>query len=642
MKKKIFTIWIFVLLGLIACSQTGADISTRVVSTPTTSVENEQLTTAGAITETIPAASETKGKTHDEESDYSWDNTQASQISLNVNSITAEGNGVTINGSQAIITAAGTYLISGSLVDGQIVVNSPDENLVRLILNGVDIHNSTTSAIYIADAEKTMIVLADGSSNLVSDATTYEFAKAEEDEPNAAIFSKSDLTIYGNGNLSVQGNFKDGITSKDGLIISSGRISVTAIDDGMRGKDYLVIKDGEISVNAGGDGLKSDNTDESAPGFVFIQTGLITITAGGDAISAESEVEIDGGEFTITSGGGASTYISGDTSAKGIKGQTGVNITYGIFGINSADDAIHSNGDITINGGTYTLLTGDDGMHADSSLTINNGQININQSYEGLESAVTTINGGDINIIASDDGINVAGGKDASGWGQGIDQWMNPEMPQGTAPDAQQMPQPGQRGGIRAGRGGGPGQDAFALSGNYFLYINGGNVHVDASGDGIDVNGSIEMKGGVVLVNGPTEQMNGALDCIGSFNISGGYLIAVGSVGMAEAPDESSSQNSVLVNIQSTLQAGTLVHVQNSYGEEVLTFAPTKPYQSVVFSMPALHQGETYEIYFGGSSTGDQEYGLFQGGSYTPGIQYGSITISSIVTMLGGGVGFRH
>jgi hypothetical protein len=503
--------------------------------------------------------------------------------------------------------------LSGSLVDGQIIVDTQDKGIVRLILDGVDINNSTSSAINIKNAKEAIIVLADGTHNTLSDAGEYVFDDPQADEPNAALFSTSDLTIYGNGSLSVIGNTNDGIASKDGLILAGGEITVQALDDGIRGKDYLVIKGGSITVDAQDDGLKSDNAEDAGRGYISIEAGQLHINAGGDAIEAETDVVIADGEFTITSGGGSQTRLEQDTSGKGIKAAVSVNIDGGSFNIDSADDAIHSNGSMDINGGDFVISTGDDGLHADDSLTINGGDIRITKSFEGLESALITINAGNFNIVSSDDGINVAGGVDGSG--------MTPGM------------------GGRPRAGGGPGQDFFAAAGDYILYINGGYIVIEAAGDGIDANGAIEMTGGIVLVNGPTETMNGALDYDRYFNISGGFLIAVGSAGMAQAPSESSSQVSMLVNLNGTQPAGALVHIQTSAGEEALTFSPTKPYQSIVFTSPDLKQGETYEIYLGGSSSSEEADGLYQGGSYSPGVRYTSLTISGMVTSSGSGFG---
>ena len=185
--------------------------------------------------------------------------------------------------------------------------------------------------------------------------------------------------------------------------------------------------------------------------------------------------------------------------------------------------------------------------------------------------------------------------------------------------------------------GGGPGQDAFTYSGNYYLYFHGGYIMVDANGDGIDVNGAIEMTGGIVLVSGPTEQMNGAVDYDASFTMTGGLLVAAGSSGMAQAPGVSSGQSSVLIYLDAIQPAGALVHIQNSAGEDILTFSPTKVYQSIALSSPELVNGETYEIYIGGISTGTVNDGLYEGGTYTPGAQYSSFTSSSVVTTVGTG-----
>ncbi|MEZ4525593.1 MAG: carbohydrate-binding domain-containing protein [Desulfobacterales bacterium] len=530
------------------------------------------------------------------------------RIILNGNSISINGSGASAEGSTATITSAGIYHISGSLTDGQLTVNTEDAESVNLMFNGVSIHSSKGPAVYIMNAEETRIILADNSENYISDGAAYISDGTETDQPNAAVFSKDDLTISGSGSLTVEANYNDGIASKDDLVLSDASITVTSADDGIRGKNSLVIEDGNITVNAGGDGLKSDNDEDSAEGYISIENGEIRITSGGDAIAAQTSVTISDGEFVLTSGGGSSKTVSGDTSAKGIKAGTSVTIDEGIFAISSADDAIHSNGILAINSGVFNLSSGDDGIHADSSVEINNGDIVIAKSYEGIESAVITVNDGDISIVSSDDGINVAGGNDGSG-----------------------MMHPGQ-----TGRPGGmPGQDTFVSSGNYWLYINGGRIVINASGDGLDANGSIEMTGGTVIVNGPTDNGNGALDYLGTFRITGGFLLAAGSSGMAQAPSTSSSQYSVLLNLNSARTAGTLFHIQTSTGNEILTFAPSKRYQSIVFSFPELTRGSTYDVYLGGTSSGTVTDGLHENGIYTPGSKYTSFTVSGAVTTIG-------
>ncbi len=545
---------------------------------------------------------------HSDPEDYVWDSASVTSIGLNGDTITVDGSGVVVNGSTVTIGSAGTYSLSGSLTDGQIIVNTEDKALVQLILNGVQISSSTSAPLYIASAKETVIILADNSSNVVSDGTAYSFPSADADEPNAAIFSKGDLTIAGSGTLTVAGRYNDGIASKDGLVIAGGTITVTAVDDGIRGKDYLVVKGGTISVTAQGDGLKADNAEDAARGYISVESGTLHVTAGGDALQAETSVVITGGDFTLVSGGGSGTRLAETASAKGIKAVVSIQLDGGTFTIDAADDAINSDGSLVVNGGVFTIATGDDGMHANATLDINGGAINIIRSYEGIESAVITINAGNIRIVSSDDGLNVAGGNDSSGMMPG-----------------------------RGGAGMRRGQDMFAASGSYYLYINGGYTVIEADGDGVDVNGAIEMTGGTIIVNGPTANMNGALDYDGGFRISGGLLVAVGSAGMAQAPDESSTQNSMLINFSSALPAGTLIHLQSSDGQTAITFAPTKPYQSIALSSPELARGATYDVYYGGSSSGSIQDGLYQNGTYTPGTLYTSLTLSGVVTRLGGG-----
>ena len=521
-----------------------------------------------------------------------------SYIMLEGDSITLDGSGATIKGNIITITSAGMYSISGALDDGQIIVNTEDNTTVKLVLNGADITCSTSAPIYIINATKTVITLADGTENHITDGGSYIFEDAASDEPNAAVFSKDDLTINGGGSLTVKANYNNGITSKDDLKITGGSISVDAVNDGIKGRDCIAVKDGNITLNAGGDGMQSNNDEDSEKGFVFIEGGTFNIIAGADGIQAETGILITGGNMTIATGGG-STVSTTDT-AKGIKAGLDVTIEEGTINIDSADDSIHSNGSLTINGGDITLASRDDAIHADSTLQIHGGSINIATCYEGIESANITINDGDIHLVASDDGINAV--SDDGGTA----------MPGRPGRDAGDTAMPGR-----------PGQDA----GNNHLYINGGYIVVDALGDGFDVNGSVYMTSGSLIINGPIRNDNGALDYTGVFQMTGGFLIAVGSAGMAQAPSASSTQDSAALRYSSLQPAGTMIHIQTEDGEGALTFVPTKAYQSVVFSSAQLKRGATYIVYSGGSSTGTVTDGLYSGGTYAPGTELGSFTL---------------
>lgn len=590
---------ILLLVSLVACSEKYQNSMHEELET----VQPTPAETTTAPTEVSESNLDVEHVEVEEDADdYVWDTSTEIPIELDGAKITAQDNGVQVDGNQAVIINSGTYRLSGNLSDGQIIVDTDGDGIVRLILDGVEITNQNGPAIYIRDADKVMVVLAEGSQNSLTDGEAY-ILDADSDEPNATLFSKSDLILYGSGKLSVDANYNDSIASKDGLLINGTKINITAVDDGIRGKDYVVIRAADLNIEAGGDGVKSDEEEDASKGFITIESGSLTISAGSDAIAAESDITILDGNFDLTSGEGSSARVDDSTSTKGIKGNNSLTISNGIFTINAADDALHSNNAITINGGTFEIATGDDGMHADTTLTINGGVISISQSYEGLESAAITINAGEITLNASDDGINVAGGADASG--------MNPGMP---APGEKRQ-RPG---------GGGPGMDMFAASGNYLLTINGGSILVNADGDGIDSNGSITISDGLVIVNGPTESMNGALDYMGTFNISGGTLIAVGSAGMAQAPSTSSSQNALIAFFSSAVRAGTTLSLQNNTSEAIFTFAPSKNIQSLVFSSPQLSQDVTYKLLLGNK-------------------ELSSFSLSGVVTQLGSGGGmFRR
>jgi hypothetical protein len=519
--------------------------------------------------------------------DYNWDSTTVVSVMLKDNSITVDTGYAFVTGNTVTIKSAATYNLSGSLTDGQIIVDTKDDGDVKLIFNSVNITCSTSSPVYISDAKKVIIGLADNTVNSVKDASSYQ--NLVDGEPNAAIFSKADLSIFGNGSLTVEGNYNDGISSKDGLIIKSGNITVSSIDDGIRGKDYLIVHDGNMNINAGGDGLKSDNDVNQDLGYISVYKGSFTITSGGDAIAAQTNIILSDGVFDITSGGGSSKNISAFFSAKGIKGLESVIINGVTFSINAADDALHSDNRIEIKGGSLSLSSADDGIHADVSIAISNCNVDIIKSYEGIESAGITIENSNVGIVASDDGFNATQGS-------------------------------------RTER-----------NDNSCLTIQSGYIYVNSSGgDALDANGNIVINDGLVIAHGPLSEPEVGMDYNGTCKITGGTVVISGiSSNMTQGPSTSSSIYSVVVKFSSGLEANSIVHIQDSNGTGILTFAPVRKYQSIIFASPKLVFGETYTIYTGGSCTGIPTNGYYSDGTYSGGSIYGNFTITGIVTTVG-------
>lgn len=605
-------------------------------STPSTSMESNTITLGESTIQTSVLAAPNI-EYSSEDLDSSWDASSSTTIKFNNDSIEVSGNGASVVKNVVTINKSGVYTLSGTLNDGQVIVDTDKNSLVQLVLNGVNLSCSTSAPIYSKQADKTIITLADGSQNTITDATNYVYAIGE-DEPDAAIFSKDSLTINGKGSLTVNGNFKNAIGTKDDLVIADGKFVLNAVNDALRGRDSVSVADGDFQIKAGSDGIQSNNDTDADKGWISLDGGTYNISAANDAVQAETSLKISAGDYNITTGGGSSaavntnkapddfrasrsttsttpsttgtttTNATSDTatttetsdSFKALKGGTLIDITGGTFKIDSQDDAVHSNGNVTVNGGDFTISTGDDGFHADTSLIINDGKILINTSYEGLEGTTVDINGGDIRLTASDDGINAAGGNDDN---QGM-----PPIQQDTF-------------------------DASATTTNTYIRVKGGFLLVNASGDGLDSNGALYIDGGTVLVNGPTNSGNGALDYDRECTISGGTFIASGSAGMAQAPGTTSTQNSIMVYYTTNQTAGTLINISDSNGKSIATFAPQKDYQSVVISSPDLKQGEVYTVYSGGSNSSESNGGLYTG-TYTAGTKKTDITISEVVTKI--------
>lgn len=492
---------------------------------------------------------------------------------------------VDISGSADMtITKEGVYLLTGTITDTMITIAAGDSDKVQLVLNNVTIENSTGPAIYIQSADKVFITAPAGTVNTISDGTSYEYTDGDTNV-DGAIFSKADLTINGSGGLTVKGNNKHGIVSKDDLVICDTTLSVSAENVGMDGKDCVKVSSATCSIAAGTDGIRSSNEEDADRGYVYLASGEMNIYAGKDGIQAATVIRAEDIKLAIATGSGSETSLSDSgESYKGMKAASDIVITGGSYSINSTDDAIHSNGNITISGGVFDLASGDDGIHADTDLTISDGDITVTKSYEGVEATNILISGGRVILTASDDGINAAGGMDSSSMG------------------------------------GRPGQGMFSGS-TGTVTISGGYIWMDAAGDGVDSNGTLEISGGITLVCGPTNSANAAIDYETSSNITGGVLVALGASGMAQMVN---SDTQGIIGCSFSNVTGSFI-LCDSAGNVVVSLNNDKSYSSAIVTAPDLNVGESYTVVIGGEASEADELGYADSGTYTGGTALGSL-----------------
>lgn len=381
-------------LALAGCSAgTTASSST---STTTTTSSSSAAATAVATASGTTVASVISYDTHYDADDLTWD--ASTEVTIDLSNPTAT-DGVTVENGVITITAAGNYRFAGTLADGQVVVAAGDEDVVRLILDNASITNSDGAAIDAENANETIIYTEADTTNTVTDGSTY--AATGEEDPDAALYARTDLTLAGEGTLTVTGNYGDGIASGDGLTIAGGTIKVTAVDDGIRGKDYIDILGGTIDVTATSDGIKATNDTDAERGWVRLLDGTVTISAGDDGFKSEHELEIAGGTLTIKE------------SVEAIEGQY-LTISGGVTNATSSDDGINA----TIPSTTTTTTSGGFGggmdQVVDAFISITGGELTLNVEGDGIDSNGTAeISGGTVIVNGPSTGGN--GATDAAG-----------------------------------------------------------------------------------------------------------------------------------------------------------------------------------------------------------------------------------
>ncbi len=325
MIKSATSITLLAVLALTGCSANSAS-NTSATSTTSTSASSTSDTTskmADSFSTDVKSGAKLAEDTHYSAKDVTWDSFSEVTIDLS-NPIATDG--VTVSDGVITITKAGNYKLTGTY-EGQIKVEAADSDMIRLILNNATITNSTGAAINVVEADEVVIYTASGTTNTVSDGSSY--SDTASGSPDAAIYSKSDLTLAGEGTLKVEGKYEESIHTSDGLVIASGTLEVSAANTGIKGKDYVDILDGTVTVTASQDGIKATNDSDGNRGWVRLSGGIVNISAGDDGFKAERVVEISGGTLNITQ------------ANEGIEAQY-INILDGTVNVTSSDDGINA------------------------------------------------------------------------------------------------------------------------------------------------------------------------------------------------------------------------------------------------------------------------------------------------------------
>ncbi|PZR22600.1 MAG: hypothetical protein DI539_05095 [Flavobacterium psychrophilum] len=402
----------------------------------------------------------------EETGDYDLSSTQKN-IHLNGTSATSDDSTVSTNeGSRVTITQAGTYHVTGNLTNGQLVVKANQDQKVKIILDNASISSNTDAAIDIENADKVIINVKGG--------TTNSLAYNGSNSQHGAIFSRTKLSIFGDGTLNLNGGGNTAIHSQGGIIVKEGTFNLTAGTDALHTDHNIIVYNGELNINAQGDGF-----------------------------------------------------------------------------------------------------------NAQSDITINDGTINITNSQDGFEAGAVNILNGNIRVVASEDGVSVDGEN----------------------------------------------TDAATQ-----LFVKNGYLYVNAAGNGFDAKGSITIEAGTVIIDGPTSDNTSGINYTSSFNINGGYVIAVNGSSSIGTPSENSAQNSIIIKFDQMQEANTLLHVQTTLGANLTTFRPSKGFKTVLLSSAAINDNGTFQVYTGGTVTGDVLDGLYELISYIGGSLYATFTVTGSVT----------
>lgn len=587
MNKKILTsatsVTLLAALALTGCSTTSnalasgttaADSSVGTTATTSSATATGTAASSSSFSTNVKSGEKLDVDTHYSEQDLSGDTSSETAIDLSNPTAT---DGVTVEDGTLTITKAGTYKLSGEY-QGQIKVETADSDAVRLVLDNANITNSSGAALNVVNADEVILYSASGTTNTISDGADY--TATGEGDPDAVVYSKADLTIAGEGTLKVNGNHEDGIHTSDGLVIASGTLEVNAANTGIKGKDYVDILGGTINVTAQQDGIKSTNDTDEGQGWTRLSNGTVTVNAGDDGFKASRVVEISGGSLTV------------EQSDEGIEAQY-INVSGGNVNVTSADDGMNA-----------SLKTSDSESTDSSANTSDTADQQQNNQQQG------SLPGGQQNGTSNQQQQGTGQPPAMSGTSQdGTSQ-------NGTTGTGQQgMGQPPQ-GGMPGGGGG-----TFEVV-DAAINVSGGHVTVNAEGDGIDSNGVTTLSGGTLIVNGPSQGGNAALDTNGDLLLNGATVLSGSTADMFEAPSTNSTSGYLKLTNSSGFEQGSTVQVADSSGKVVANYKVTKSnVQLVLVSSSSIVKGQSYTVYTTTSAVDSNAASLASGatelGSFT-------------------------
>ena len=627
MNKKILTsatsVTLLAALALTGCSTTSnalasgttaADSSVGTTATTSSATATDTAASSSSFSTNVKSGEKLDVDTHYSEQDLSWDTSSETAIDLSNPTAT---DGVTVEDGTLTITKAGTYKLSGEY-QGQIKVETADSDAVRLVLDNANITNSSGAALNVVNADEVILYSASGTTNTISDGADY--TATGEDDPDAVVYSKADLTIAGEGTLKVNGNHEDGIHTSDGLVIASGTLEVNAANTGIKGKDYVDILGGTITVTAQQDGIKSTNDTDEGQGWTRLSNGTVTVNAGDDGFKASRVVEISGGSLTV------------EQSDEGIEAQY-INVSGGDVNVTSADDGMNaslktSNSEST-DSSANTSDTANQQQNNPQQGSLPGGQQSetSNQQQQGTGQPQPPAMSGTSQDGTSQNGTSGTAQQQNNTQNQGNQNMgQPPAMPGGNAQDGtsqngttgtgqQGMGQPPQ-GGMPGGGGG-----TFEVV-DAAINVSGGNITVNAEGDGIDSNGVTTLSGGTLIVNGPSQGGNAALDTNGDLLLNGATVLSGSTADMFEAPSTNSTSGYLKLTNSSGFEQGSTVQVADSSGKVVANYKVTKSnVQLVLVSSSSIVKGQSYTVYTTTSAVDSNAASLASGatelGSFT-------------------------